>query len=286
MKYRRSLLVFLLTTGWLCSTSAAQPGQQSKASPTPTAIRGEDPSVAAAATKRSEADLAAQQRMAQTAERATDLAAADLAEQRLMARAAQDTLTISRWHLLVAVIGTLGLGLTVWLTYWAASAARVAAVAAKEALTIERPWVLASGTVTSFRPVIGSPGVHQMHFDVRWMNSGRTPALDVQFWSEIAVVKAGDPEPPFDLEWGDGPSVAMGPGGAISGGNVHAAPEHTRGLLDGSLVAYIQAIVRYKAPGDADYTKGSQATFRGHPRPDVNGRPDYGFQGIGTSTAT
>lgn len=203
------------------------------------------------ARQREIADLAAQQGMDASA--------------RAMNDATQDMRDYSLYSTILVAVGTVMLGITLWLTRQANNAAQAAVFATKEiGINQLRPWVCSVTVENRFGSNIRTErGVSENALLLRviWRNDGQSPAVNCLFFNAVRVISPEEETPTFSPPDGLNSGI-LAVGNTNSGSHKPIVFEDFDEVLSGNKVVILYGLVRYRdALGSSD-VRESQACFR------------------------
>jgi hypothetical protein len=167
---------------------------------------------------------------------------ADLCAQIRMANAAEDQLWFTRW----------GFGLlagTLIAAFWAAWESHKAAKSADDILKAERAWTTPFSTETAIHSSVNDGEViHPEGIGIFavWINSGRSPALDVNAYCEIAIAPMGASPPVFTRKSGES-STIVGQSTQVNTTQLHVVGDVLRSLIARRTCVFFYTACTYKA---------------------------------------
>ena len=196
---------------------------------------------------------------------AHELQRADLDAQLRMADASERMVELTDQQLWVGIANAALLLVTVFLSAWAARSASRAAAAAREVLSTERAWVtsegvkcaMGSGSIT----INGVPRHKALMFHATWVNSGRTPALNLRLVMRHRTIPSDADIPTFDAipedDAGDS-SAVLGPGQRFLTSYSAIAGKELEELLNGTSKLVVYSNARYLDIFDSHKVRDSQ----------------------------
>lgn len=172
----------------------------------------------------------------------------DLRAQRNMAKTAKKAIAPAWWQVGISLFGAILLGASLIYSARAASASAIAAKAAEDVLKADRAWISLVRMDRNFHtnPVVsGVKYPDGIGFFTVWINSGRSPALQVGVWVDVRVVRREDPVPHFEKEPIDENSI-VGQGITITTREIPVVGDDLSNLIEMKSFAYLYTYVRYR----------------------------------------
>lgn len=151
---------------------------------------------------------------------------ADLCTQRRVADATEKALQYTLAQTIIGALGVAFVVVTLGFTARANKAAGIAAQAAVDSVGAERAWMTHGGFQpgsienSKYNGILIDKG---LYLSLVWVNSGRSPAINVSIWSDFKIIPLGNLPGLFEkgVADSDNPqSFAVGSGGSVEGNPV------------------------------------------------------------------
>jgi hypothetical protein len=219
---------------------------------------------------------------------------ADLKAQQRMATASEDLVALTKNQVWLGWANMIGLLVTIGLTGWAAMSASRAATAARDTIGIERAWLTSLGTnigMTRQGVVNGLVVTRMLHLTSKWINSGRTPAINAQHFARHQIIPLDAQAQEIAVVWPvAGALAAIGPNLEFSGNFIGIGGEELDRLLRRETKIVLTTAVRYTDVYDHTVMRFSSITYavsvNGFRHENGEQIPTFGTEPVGTSRAT
>lgn len=200
-------------------------------------------------------------------QKATQREIEDLLAQQSMADSTKEIVFWTRLQVVLATLGTIALIYTILLNRKATLAAIRAADTARDAIGVERAWILLLGqSIYQMRDVVVNGVLHDqvVGFDLRWQNFGRSPAVNAVGYADFRIVDAEKAIPKFvATAKPDNSSSVVAQGTWISTNTMTISMAEFEAIKEHKQFLYIYGIFTYEDTFHPGITRTTEGCYLG-----------------------